>query len=252
MSNPSLRDLAEPPRLSADARLPNPSILTCNEPIPLRLLVKKMSETSESIFLQMLQVELIAYTNILAHDLSRTESGSWVILSRSNMGMAVGRGTDPVGTEWTIDPSLWNHTPLPNSVAPSFETCNISRSYELEIRIGLSRGNVSTLRVSPPLSPSTNTNSQAPTHRPPIENAGQGLFRNSATPSPAGRHGRVRPSEATTQRTGPRTQRTTPDATPARESARPSHRRRTGRRTAQLRGCNGRNTRACGWTPPRV
>lgn len=96
----------------------------------------------------MLQIELIAYTNILAHDLSRTESGSWVILSRSNMGMPLGRGTDPVEAEWTIDASLWNQIPLPNSVAPSFETCNIARHYELEIRIGLSRGNVGMVKVS--------------------------------------------------------------------------------------------------------
>lgn len=131
----------------ADARLPSPSILTCNEPVPLRLLVKKMSETPDQMYLQMLQIELIAYTNILAQDLARTESGSWVIMSRSNMAMSVGRGTDPVGTEWTIDPGLWNQLPLPNSVAPTFETCNITRSYELEIRIGLSRGNPGAVRV---------------------------------------------------------------------------------------------------------
>lgn len=96
----------------------------------------------------MLQIELIAYTNILAHDLARTETGSWVIFSRSNMGKALGGGADPVGKEWTIDPSLWNLIPLPNSVAPSFETCNVSRSYELEIRIGLSRGSTGDVKVS--------------------------------------------------------------------------------------------------------
>lgn len=148
VSSPSLRDLpGEPPRLAADARLPSQSILTCNEPIPLRVLVKKLSQTPETIYLQMLQIELIAYTNILAHDLSRRETGSWVILSRSNMGVALGGGADPVGTEWTIDSSLWNLIPLPNSVAPSFETCNVSRSYELEIRIGLSRGSTGNVKV---------------------------------------------------------------------------------------------------------
>ncbi|KAI9925706.1 hypothetical protein ASPWEDRAFT_113742 [Aspergillus wentii DTO 134E9] len=147
VSNASLRDLAsEPPRLSADARLPNPSILTCNEPIPLRVLVKKLSESSETIFLQMLQIELVAYTHIIAHDLKRTESGSWVIMSRSNMGIPLGRGSDPVESEWTVDPSMWNRTPLPNSVAPSFETCNISRTYEIEIRVGLSHGSVGNVK----------------------------------------------------------------------------------------------------------
>ncbi|CAG8145818.1 unnamed protein product [Penicillium nalgiovense] len=132
---------AEPPRVSVDARLPNPSILTCNEPVPLRLLAKKLTEGPDVISLQMLQVELISYTKILAHDLNRTESGSWVIMSRSNMNIPLGKPGDPVGTDWAIDPNLWNRYPLPNSVAPSFETCNIARSYELEIRVGLTHGN---------------------------------------------------------------------------------------------------------------
>lgn len=133
--------------MSADARLPNPSILTCNEPIPLRLLVRKVSESFETIFLQMLQIELISYTHVLAHDLRRTEGGSWVLLSRSNMSIPLGRGGDPAGTEWTLDPSMWNRIPLPSSVAPSFETCNISRTYELEVRIGLSHGSIGDMKV---------------------------------------------------------------------------------------------------------
>jgi hypothetical protein len=142
------RDIdAEPPRVSVDARLPNPSILTCNEPVPLRLLAKRLNEGPDIIFLQMLQVELISYTKILAHDLVRTESGSWVVMSRSNMNIPLGKPEDPIGTDWTIDPSLWNRYPLPNSVAPSFETCNIERSYELEVRVGLTHGNAREMKV---------------------------------------------------------------------------------------------------------
>ncbi|KAJ5341855.1 Arrestin-like N-terminal [Penicillium brevicompactum] len=137
-----LRDIySEPPRVSVDARLPNPSILTCNEPVPLRLLAKRLNDGPDILFLQMLQVELISYTKILAHDLTRTESGSWVIVSRSNMNIPLGKPEDPIGTDWTIDPGLWNRYPLPNSVAPSFETCNIERSYELEVRLGMTHGN---------------------------------------------------------------------------------------------------------------
>ncbi|KAK1150013.1 hypothetical protein N8T08_003571 [Aspergillus melleus] len=147
VSSTSLRDGAsDTPRVSADIRLPNPSILTCNEPIPLRVLVSKVSESYETIFLQMLQIELIGYTHILAHDLRRTESGSWVIMSRSNMGIPLGRGGDPAGSEYTIDASMWNRVPLPSSVAPSFETCNISRSYELEVRIGLTHGSIGNMK----------------------------------------------------------------------------------------------------------
>ncbi|KAL4792744.1 hypothetical protein BDV19DRAFT_368079 [Aspergillus venezuelensis] len=133
-------------RVAADLRLPNPSILTCNEPIPMRILVSKLSESFETVFLQMLQIELISHTNIKAHDLKRTETGSWVIFSRSNMGIPLGRGGDPSGSEWTVDANMWNRLPLPSSVAPSFQTCNISRTYELEVRVGLAHGTVGNMR----------------------------------------------------------------------------------------------------------
>lgn len=143
-----MRDIyTEAPRVSLDARLPNPSILTCNEPVPLRLIAKKLTECPDIIFLQMLQIELISYTKIIAHDLTRTEIGTSVILSRSNMNMALGQPGDPAETDWPIDPKLWNNLPLPNSVAPSFETCNIERSYELEVRIGLTHGTPGNMKV---------------------------------------------------------------------------------------------------------
>ncbi|KAL4801933.1 hypothetical protein BDV18DRAFT_147854 [Aspergillus unguis] len=145
-SKSRLKDAADSLRVSADLRLPNPSILTCNEPIPMRILVSKLSESFETVFLQMLQIELISYTHIQAQDLKRTETGSWVIMSRSNMGVPLGRGGDPAGTEWTIDANMWNRLPLPPSVAPSFQTCNISRSYELEVRVGLAHGSIGNLK----------------------------------------------------------------------------------------------------------
>lgn len=106
-----------------------------------------MSDTSDTVFLQSFQIELVAKTHILAHDLNRTETGSWVIFSQSNMGAALGKGSDPAGTEWTIDARMWNQLPLPNSVAPTFETCNVSRTYELEARVGLSHGSFGNIKV---------------------------------------------------------------------------------------------------------
>jgi hypothetical protein len=128
----------EPPSLSIDARLPEPAILTCNESIPLRILIKKLNDYDSMIYLQSLQISLIGSTKIRAHNVFRTETNSWVLMSKSNMDMPVGAASDPSGTENVIPNSLWRGQPLPNSVAPSFETCNISRSYQLDVRIGLS------------------------------------------------------------------------------------------------------------------
>jgi len=88
----------------------------------------------------MLQVELIGYTKVQAHEVQRTESQSWIVASMSNMAIPLGSPNDPVGTEVPINPEYWSDKPLPNTVAPSFQTCNISRFYELEVRVGLGYG----------------------------------------------------------------------------------------------------------------
>lgn len=144
-------DVASPPRtptgegpdlvrFSVDARLPNPAILTLNEDLPLRVLIKQINERNDPVYLQMLQIELVGYTHVRAHELTRTESNSWIIASFSNMAIPIGAPSDVAGTETPINPEYWSDKPLPNSVSPSFDTCNISRSYELEVRVGLGYG----------------------------------------------------------------------------------------------------------------
>ncbi|KAI9885114.1 MAG: hypothetical protein M1823_003082 [Watsoniomyces obsoletus] len=128
---------SEPLRLEVDARLPHPPIITCNEALPLRMLVHRLSRGSQKIFLETIHIELIAYTNVRAHELRRTECGTWVLLSLSNMREPLGNATEEPGTPIVVDNAYWKDRPLPNTVAPSFETCNISRRYELEIKVGL-------------------------------------------------------------------------------------------------------------------
>jgi hypothetical protein len=94
----------------------------------------------------MLQIELIALTHVRAHDLSRTEISSWIIMSQANMSMPLGSTLDKETIEWKIPSRLWDGIPLPNTVAPTFETCNLSRKYELEVRVGLTHGMASGVR----------------------------------------------------------------------------------------------------------
>lgn len=136
-SEPAPRS-ADAPLISVDARLPEPAVLTCNQDIPLTILLKRLNASSDPIYMQSLQVSLNANTRIRAHDVFRTEQNSWIIMSKSNMGVLLGSKTDPEGTEVAIDDRLWRGQALPNTVAPSFETCNIARSYCLDVRIGLS------------------------------------------------------------------------------------------------------------------
>ncbi|KAK0650832.1 hypothetical protein DIS24_g6465 [Lasiodiplodia hormozganensis] len=138
--SPTQDGAADLVRFSIDARVPNPAILTLNEDLPLRVLVKQLNERSDPVFLQMLQIELVGYTHVRAHELTRTESNSWIIASFSNMAIPIGAPSDVAGTETPINPEYWSGKPLPNTVSPSFDTCNISRYYELEVRVGLGYG----------------------------------------------------------------------------------------------------------------
>ena len=136
------------PRGEVEARLPSPAILTCNEPIPLRLIVRKLNESPEHVFLMSLQVNLIGETEVRAQDVMRTESNSWVLMSLSGLSMPIGSPSDKVRTETVVDSSLWDRIPLPNTVAPSFHTCNLTRRYELEVRVGLGYGVPGDIQVS--------------------------------------------------------------------------------------------------------
>jgi len=128
------------PRVAIDARLPNPAILTSNHDVPLRLLIRNASKRSKNIYLQMLQIELIGYTKVRAHEVARTESTSWILCSFSNMAIPIGSPNDPVDTEVPVNPEYWSGKPIPNTVPPTFITCNLSRFYELEVRVGIGYG----------------------------------------------------------------------------------------------------------------
>lgn len=129
----------EPLAFQVDARLPNPAIITCREPIPLRILVERLNSSTSSIYLSMLQIELIGNTEIRAHDLHRKESGTWLLVSQANMAVLLEHSGSKTSS-WTIPSSFWDNIPLPSTVAPSFRTCNMSRKYELEVRVGLTHG----------------------------------------------------------------------------------------------------------------
>ncbi|KAI9731530.1 MAG: hypothetical protein M1834_004650 [Cirrosporium novae-zelandiae] len=127
-----------PAQFCPEIRLPNPPILTCNETIPLRVLLTKVNESTEILYLQSLQIELIGFTTLRAQQLAREEMGSWVLFSKSNLNIPIQTPTPNKAT--VIDNSMWKSIRLPTTVAPSFMACNVSRRYSLDVRIGIGRG----------------------------------------------------------------------------------------------------------------
>lgn len=137
----SSSDPEQPPSVEISARLPHPAILTCNKPIPLRLLAKKLVATSAECYLVSLQIDLVGSTIVRCQDLVNTETTRWVVASRHGLAIPLQKGPgDAVGTETEVNNVLWNRQPLPNTVMPSFITCNLKRTYSLELKLGVSWG----------------------------------------------------------------------------------------------------------------
>jgi hypothetical protein len=137
---PDLSSTEDPPLLQVEARLPVNTIITCNEPLPLRLLVTKLNETSVKIYLSTLQIELIARTYVRAHGLERVDTTSIVLTTKSNMTVPIGSSKDEAHVALVVPPWLWENILVPDTVPPSFNTCNLSRKYELDITVGLTHG----------------------------------------------------------------------------------------------------------------
>jgi hypothetical protein len=122
---PSPTPGATAPSIEMSARLPHPAILTCNKSIPFRLIAKKLVPAQTDVYLIAIQIELIGKTTVRCQDLVNTEMNRWVILSRHGLSTLVSKPEDPVGTEFVVPDILWNDAPLPNTVMPSFLTCNL-------------------------------------------------------------------------------------------------------------------------------
>lgn len=134
-------DAEKPPSIEISARLPHPSILTCNKPVPLRLLARKLVASRAECYLASIQIDLVGSTLIRCQDLVNTETTRWVVVSRHGLAVPLQRGPDDaIGVETEISRALWDAKPLPNTVMPSFVTCNLQRTYALEIKLGVSWG----------------------------------------------------------------------------------------------------------------
>lgn len=139
-----------PPSISIDGRLPDPAIITCNEPLPLRILITKKNDSPATIYLQTLGLILIGFTVIRAQEFRRQEVTSWIITSLSNIRTPLNSAVTGDGANvLEVDTKLWKQNALPNTVSPSFATCNLSRHYELDIKVGLSWGSTNNVNVCP-------------------------------------------------------------------------------------------------------
>ncbi|KAJ6789409.1 hypothetical protein PWT90_03639 [Aphanocladium album] len=131
---------APPQSVELSARLPHPLVLTCNRPVPLRLIAKKLVNNPQQVYLTSFQMDLIGTTTLSAHGQVLRKNNRWVIASNPQLEIPLITPTAEVGAEIVVPDEVWSQKPLPNTVAPSFTTCNISRRYEVQILATLRLG----------------------------------------------------------------------------------------------------------------
>ncbi|KAF8474296.1 hypothetical protein BDZ91DRAFT_845629 [Kalaharituber pfeilii] len=137
----------EEPRFTIEARLPSPAILAPKEPMGLRILMVKQVPFTSPIVLRQLQLRLLMTTNIIAYEHSKRVTLTIPLFNTStnfklgmNIPFVFGKPTTPVGVQMEADKSIWESWALPENISPSFRTCNITVSYDLEVTCGLSVG----------------------------------------------------------------------------------------------------------------
>lgn len=122
--------------LTLEARLPTPAILVPLEPVPLFLFVTKM-QGNYPLFLRSLKFHLHAMTFIKSQDFQQVIPMSHVFFAKELLVPLL--HTDNKENVVQIDPIHWSSAMLPDTVAPSFETCNIKRVYQMEVTVGISK-----------------------------------------------------------------------------------------------------------------
>ena len=129
-----------------DARLPDPPILTCNQRPPLTVTIERMHGCNATAFLQDLDVHLLGHTEVTCGDSSKVRTVTWILgkherlskpLFESSEAMELSDQPGKRALE-VLQPQDYLCECLPMTVAPSFEVCNVKRSYELDISVGIS------------------------------------------------------------------------------------------------------------------
>ncbi|KAE8156815.1 hypothetical protein BDV40DRAFT_305707 [Aspergillus tamarii] len=123
-----------------DVELLNGQCLLLGYPIPLKIKLTKVGDRDCFVWLNDFQTMLVGSTETHASGLVEKDTQFQVIQTMSNIHHVVCHDGTSNGAELSIGDHLWNKHRLPIALTPSFETCNISQTYKLEVRLGLQSG----------------------------------------------------------------------------------------------------------------
>jgi hypothetical protein len=128
--------------IAFEARLPNPPILVPTEPIPVTLYLKRVSGSEGVVYIRSVQIMLAMTTFIAAQGYRRELGYLMPILNVGNLNLTLPANKTEIMIN-AADLIQQNSqrakgVTLPDTVPPSFRTCNIARKYSLVLQIGIS------------------------------------------------------------------------------------------------------------------
>ncbi|KAE8382869.1 hypothetical protein BDV26DRAFT_288172 [Aspergillus bertholletiae] len=132
--------LSSPLAYQVDVELLNGQSLLLGYPIPLKIKLTKLGNRECFVWLNDFQTMLVGTTETYASGLVEKDTQFRVIQTMSNIHHVVCHDRALTGAELSIGDNLWSKHRLPIALTPSFETCNISQTYKLEVRLGLQSG----------------------------------------------------------------------------------------------------------------
>lgn len=133
--------LSPPLIYEIEAELVNGPFLLRGHPIALAIKIINMNDAQAAISLRDFQTVLLETTKVRACRSMQSFTRSWIIQTMTNMRQPLVPGYRPaVGAVLNLDDRLWSGHRVPLDLTPTFETCNFSRSYILEVRLGIDFG----------------------------------------------------------------------------------------------------------------
>ncbi|KMK63457.1 hypothetical protein Y699_04287 [Aspergillus fumigatus Z5] len=143
--NPGNREKPIPTSYQIDIRLSDGACLLLGEPIPLTIYMTRITGPGYDLILNDFQSMLLETTEVRAHGFVESRLQLHVLQTVSNVRKQAHPSGTPAGSTVSLDDDLWRHHRLPHSLTPTFENCNISRTYKLQIRLGFRFGSANIL-----------------------------------------------------------------------------------------------------------
>jgi hypothetical protein len=134
--SPHIIGAGSPLSFRIDTELLNGPCLLLGKSVPLVISVTKLGNWHCPIVLNEFQTMLVERTQVKAQGVTESSISTWIVQSTANMNYPIGLAESEMDSMAKLRESMYSRYLLPPGLTPSFEVCNIKRTYRLNVRLG--------------------------------------------------------------------------------------------------------------------